>query len=124
MGLNGYSRVDLSGAALAVAANMQWVRNPRWLVWTEAAPGTGSVRMEVVDTPVGQATTLRSFDGGYAFLDLQAGAAWRLNPVLSLFVSGGYRFAESIDLEEGGTETVLDFDASGGFGRVGLGVNF
>jgi hypothetical protein len=124
LGPAGYSRVDLLGSTLALAANMQWVRNPNWLIWTEVAPGSGSVRMDVVDTPVGQATTLRSFDGGYALLDLQAGAAWRLNAILSVFVSGGYRFAESIDLEEGGTETALDFNASGGFGRVGVGVNF
>jgi hypothetical protein len=120
----GYSRADLTGASLALAANMQWVRNAQWLVWTEVAPGIGSVRLELVNTPAGQATTLRTVDGGYAQLDLQAGVALRVNPVLTVSLSGGYRLADGIDLNEGGEETVLDFDASGAFARVALGFNF
>jgi hypothetical protein len=122
--LPGYSRVELYGGTVAVAANMQWVRKPNWLLWTEVAAGSGAVELDIVNTPTGQATTWRTYDGEYALLDLQAGVAWRLNPILSLFASGGYRFAESVDLEEGGVETGLDFDGSGGYGRIALGVNF
>jgi len=44
--------------------------------------------------------------------------------VLTLFLSAGYRFAESVDLEEGGRTSGVKFDASGFSGRFGLGVNF
>lgn len=52
------------------------------------------------------------------------GVSLRLNPVISVFLSGGYRVSESVNLEEGGSETVLEFDASGWMGRFGLGINF
>jgi len=124
LGEAGYSRADVAGGSLSLAANYQWVRSDSWLLWTEIAPGVGSVALETVNTPSGEATTLRSFDGSFAQVDLQGGASWRLNPVLSLFLSAGYRFAESVDLEEGGRTSAVKFDASGFTGKLGLGVNF
>jgi hypothetical protein len=114
----------VAGGSLSLAANYQWVRSDSWLLWTEIAPGVGSVALETVDTPNGEATTLRSFDGSFTQVDLQGGVSWRFNPVLTLFLSAGYRFAESVDLEEGGKTSEVKFDASGFSGRFGLGVNF
>lgn len=119
-----YSRIEVSGSSLALAVNYQWVRSTHWLVWSEAAPGIGLAAMETVDTPAGQPTTLRSLDATFAQLDLQAGVSLRLNPALSLFVAGGYRFAESVDFEEGGHSSSAKLDASGPVVRVGIGVNF
>ena len=124
LGKGGYSRVDLSGGSLSLAANYQWVRSEACLLWTELASGSGRIAIETVDTPNGQPTTLRFFDGSFGQLDIQAGASWRFNPVLTLFMSGGYRFAESVDLDEGGITRPVKFDASGFLGRFGLGVNF
>ncbi len=124
LGEGGYSRAEVTGGSLALAANYQWVRSGSWLIWTEMAPGVGSVEVETVNTPSGEATTLRSFDGSFAQVDLQGGASWRFNPVLTLFLSAGYRFAESVDLEEGGQTSGVTFDASGFNARAGLGVNF
>jgi len=120
----GYSRADVAAGNASLAANYQWVRSDSWLLWTEIAPGAGSAAIETVDTPAGQATTLRSFDGSFGLLDLQAGVSWRFNPVLALSLSGGYRFAESVDMEEGGRTSGVEFDASGFNGRGGLAVNF
>ncbi len=124
LGGGGYSRASVAGGHVSLAANYQLVRSPSWLVWTEAAPGAGGVTVETVNTPAGQPTTLREFEGGFGQLDLRAGAGWRFNPVLMLFLSGGYRFAESIELDEGGQSTDVKFDASGLSGQLGLGVNF
>ncbi len=124
LGAAGYSRAELTGGSLAFAANYQLIRSKSLLVWTELAPGAASVTLDTVDTPMGQPTTLRSFDGSYGQLDVQAGASWRFNPVLMLFMSGGYRFAESVDLEEGGKTRDMEFDASGFVGKFGLGINF
>ncbi len=120
----GYSRAEVVGGNLSLVANYQWVRSDSWLVWTELAPGAGSIAVETVDTPAHQPTTLRSFDRSFGQLDLQAGASWRFNRVLCLFLSGGYRFAESLNLGEGGRATALEIDASGFTARGGLGVNF
>ena len=124
LGEAGYSRADVAGGNLSFAANYQWVRSESWLLWTEIAPGAGSVAIETVNTPTGQATTLRSFDGSFGQVDVQTGASLRFNPVLTLFLSGGYRFAESVNLEEGGRTSDVKFDASGFSGRLGLGMNF
>jgi hypothetical protein len=122
LGGAGYSSAEVTGGYMAFAANYQWVRTPSCLVWTEIAPG--SVAIDIVDTPTGQPTTLRSFDGEYGQVDLQAGFSWRFNPVMTLFLSGGYRFAESVDLEEGGKTRDAEFDASGFVGKFGLGINY
>ncbi|MCE9616249.1 MAG: hypothetical protein K8T26_18405 [Lentisphaerae bacterium] len=124
LGAGGYTRVDLQGGGLLAVINYQWVRSDHWLVWTEVGGGGGGVALDTVDTPVGQATTLRSFDGTYGMGSAQAGAAWRLNRAIALFASGGYRLAESVELDEGGQDTAVEVDASGPSGRVGLGVNF
>jgi hypothetical protein len=120
----GYSRAELTGGYLKLAANYQLIRSKSCLVWAEIAPGAGSVTMDTVDTPTGQPSTLRSFDGSFGQVDFQAGASWRFNPILSLFLSGGYRWAESVDLEEGGKTRDAEFDASGFVGKFGLGVNY
>ena len=120
----GYSSVDVIGGSAALAVNYQWIRSDSWLVWSEVAVGGGGVSVDTVDTPSGKASTLRTFDETFGQLDLQAGASWRFNPVLSLFLSAGYRFAEAIELEEGGEPSPIKFDASGFQSRLGLGVNF
>jgi hypothetical protein len=120
----GYSRAELTGGHVTIPLNVQWVRCPRWMLWTEAAVGVGNAQLDTVDTPAGEATTMRRFDGDYVLADVQAGVSVRLNPAISLFLSGGYRFAESVKLEEGGRETGHELDMSGGFGRVGVGFNF
>ncbi len=124
LGNAGYSRADLKGGSVALAANYQWIRSDHWLLWTEIAPGAGSLRLDVVDTPSGESTTFRSFDGSYAQVDLQAGLALRANPVLAIFLSGGYHLTESMKLEEGGAKSAVDFDASGFYGRLGLSFNY
>jgi hypothetical protein len=120
----GYSRVELVGGYLALAANYQLIRSKSCLVWTEIAPGAGSVTIDTLNTPTGQPSTLRSFDGSFGQVDFQAGASWRFNPIMTLFMSGGYRLAESVDLEEGGRTRDAEFDASGFVGKFGLGVNY
>lgn len=124
LGDAGYSRADLSGGSVALAANYQWIRSDHWLLWTEIAPGAGSIRLDVVNTPSGEPTTFRSFDGSYAQVDLQAGLSLRANPVLAIFLSGGYHLTESLKLEEGGTKSVVEFNASGFYGRLGLSFNY
>lgn len=124
LGEAGYSRVDLTGGSIALVVNYQWVRSSSWLFWTELAPGSGNVEVEAVDTPAKEPTTLRWFDSSFSQVDIQAGASWRFNPVLTLFLSGGYRFAENVDLKEGGRKSAVKLDASGVSGRIGLGVNF
>lgn len=119
----GYSRVTLNTGTMSLAVNVQCLRTDRWLLWTEVAPGFGYVEVETVNTPTGQPTTIRSLDQAFSHVDLVAGVSWRMNPVLSLFLSGGYRVAESVDLDEGGRSTPVAFDASGFTGRLGLGIN-
>ncbi len=121
---SGYSRVDIEGGNIGLTANCQMLRTDAWLIWAEITPGVGYVNLETIDTPSGKATTLRYFDRTYAQLDMLGGVSLRLNPVISVFLSGGYRLAESVNLEEGGSETGLEFDASGWMGRLGLGINF
>lgn len=124
LGPGGYSRVEVEGGGVTLVANYQLVRNDAWLVWAELGGGGGGVMVDTVDTPAGEATTLRSFDQDFGMGDARLGAAWRFNRALCLQVSGGYRFAESVELDEGGSETPVTVDASGPSGRIGLGVNF
>lgn len=124
LGAGGYSSADLTGGYLALAAQYQWIRTASCLVWTELAPGVGGVALDTVDTPSGQPTTLRSFEGTYGQMDILAGASWRVNPILAVYLSGGYRLAESVDLDEGGQTSAVEFDASGFVSRLGLGFNF
>jgi len=124
LGPGGYSRVEVEGGGVTLVANYQLVRHDTWLVWAELGGGGGGVMVDTVDTPAGEATTLRSFDQDFGMGDARLGAAWRFNRALCLQVSGGYRFAESVELDEGGSETPVTVDASGPSGRIGLGVNF
>jgi hypothetical protein len=121
---SGYSRADLEGGSVLLVANYQWVRRDTWLLWTEVGAGGGSAQLDTIDTPAGQATTLRSFDKTYNVVALQGGLSWRFNPVMSLFGAGGYQFAESVDFEEGGEDSAVELDASGPFARFGLGFNY
>ncbi len=120
----GYSRVALSGQHLALVAQYQLLRTEHWLLWTELAPGVGHVRLESVDTPDEAASTLRKLDGDYWDVLLQGGLSWRPNPVLSLFASAGYRFADKQSLDEGGESTDVRIDVSGFTARLGIGLNF
>lgn len=120
----GYSQADLTGAYGAFVVNYQWVRRERWLVWSEVATGAAGMRLETVNTPAGQPTTLRILDGDFWLLDARAGVSWRFNRILSLFFSGGYNFSEEADLEEGGRSTPWSIDPAGASGQFGLGVNY
>lgn len=124
LGDGGYSRAELAGGHASLAANCQWVRSKSWLLWTEVAPGMGAVALETLNTPAGQATTVREFSEAFGLVDLQSGVSMRINPIFSIYVSGGYRFAEAVDLEEGGRRSDVEFDASGFIARCGVGINF
>ena len=124
LGEGGYTRADLKGGYFSLAANYQFVRSDSWILWAEVAPGFGNVKLSTVDTPNEGATTLRFFDGSFVQADLQAGVSYRCCPNFTVFLSGGYRFAESINLDEGGRKGDLEFDASGFTGKWGLGLNF
>jgi len=124
LGPAGYSRAEIQEGHVSVALNYQWIRTDRWLLWTETNLGAGSISLETIDTPTGDSTTLRSFDGEFWLVDLRTGGSLRLNPVLSMFVSWGYCLAEDVDLEEGGSETPVSVDVSGYSGQLGLGINF
>lgn len=120
----GYSSADVTGFDTMLVLHYQVARSEIGCLWSEIAIGGGSVEVETVDTPAGQATTLRRFDEDYAQAEIQVGASIRLNSVIDFFISGGYRFAESVDLEEGGRKGPITFDASGVVGRMGVGLNF
>lgn len=120
----GYSQAELGAGYAAFAVSYQLIRARRAIIWTDVGLGGGGVQVQTVDTPAGMPTTLREFDGSFALANLRLGIAWRANPMLTVFFTGGYRFAESVDLEEGGECTDLQFDASGGSGQFGLGFNF
>ncbi len=124
LGEGGYTRADLKGGYFSVAANYQLVRSDAWILWAEVAPGFGNIDLKTIDTPNEAATTLRFFDGSFVQADLQAGISYRCRPHVTVFLSGGYRFAESINLEEGGRKSDLTFDASGFTGKWGIGFNF
>jgi len=124
LGEGGYSRVEISGGSVALAANVQAIRTDKFLLWAEVAPGGSWVAIDTVDTPSGQATTLRQLDASFGQVDVTAGASWRMNRILSFSASGGYRFAESVTLEEGGQKIDARLDASGYLGRIALGFNF
>ena len=120
----GYTRAEVTGGNVSLVANYQLVRSDSWLLWAEVAPGAGAIAIEMVDTPTGEATTLRSLDGSFGQVDVLGGVSLRLNPVIACFLTAGYRFAESVDLEEGGKTTAMEVDATGFNARTGLGVNF
>ena len=121
---NGYTRADIKGGYFSLALNYQIVQSDSWLLWAEVAPGFGSVDLTTVNTPSGEATTLRYFDDSFFQTDLHAGISWRCTKYLTVFLSGGYRFAESVNLDEGGSSSDVSFDASGFTGKWGLGLNF
>jgi hypothetical protein len=120
---DNYARMDLQSGLGALVVNYQLVKRPHWYLFTQATVGVGGARLETLDTPKGQASTMRSYDASFTWAQLQAGAAWRPNPVLTLFLSGGYLFAERVDLKEGGDEHHGQLDLSGASGRLGLAFN-
>jgi hypothetical protein len=119
-----YARRDLQGGLVGVVANVQLIRERCWDLFTQASAGFGGMLLDTLDTPKGQASTIHSYDASFPWAQLQVGAAWRPNPVLTLFVSGGYRLAERVALSEGGEEQHGKLDVSGATGRVGIGFNF
>jgi hypothetical protein len=104
--------------------NYQFVRDTHWQVFAQAAAGVGGARLDTLDTPKGQATTIHSYDAGFPWAQVQVGVALRANPVLTLFAGGGYRFAGSATLSEGGESQHGKLDLSGATGRLGLAFNF
>lgn len=119
-----YARSDLMAGMGALVAHYQLVREAHWQLFTQASIGVGGVRLDTLDTPKGLATTIHSYDASFPWLQLQAGIAWRPNPVLILFAGGGYRFAGRATLSEGGDTDHGKLDVSGATGRFGLGFNF
>lgn len=120
----GYSRVELNQNAAALVANYQLVRADKFLWWTEAGLGGGSITMEVLDTPSGGSSTLLEYEKDYGLAELSTGIEWRFNSELSLNVHVGYQFAEEIELEQAGQKTALSIDPSGVKGGLGLSYNF
>ena len=119
-----YAREDLQAGLGALVVNYQLIREAHWQLFTQASAGVGGARLDTLDTPKGQATTIHSYDASFPWAQLQLGLAWRPNPVLTLFASGGYRFAGSVDLKEGGDDHHGKLDISGGSGRLGVSFNF
>jgi len=119
-----YARSDLQGGLAGLVVNYQLVRQSTWDLFTQATVGVGGARLDTLDTPKGQATTIHSYDTSFPWAQVQAGLAWRPNPVLTLFASGGYRFAGRADLSEGGDDHHGKLDVSGATGRIGIGFNF
>jgi len=119
-----YARSDLQSSLLGLVVNYQLIRESCWELYTQATVGVGGARLDTLDTPKGQASTEHVYDASFPWAQLQVGAAWRPNPVLSLFISGGYRFAGRADLHEGGEDLHGSLDLSGATGRLGLAFNF
>jgi len=119
-----YARSDLQSGLLGLVVNYQLIRESCWELYAQGTAGFGGARLDTLDTPKGQASTEHSYDASFPWAQLQVGAAWRPNPVLTLFISGGYRFAGRADLHEGGEDQHGSLDISGATGRLGLGFNF
>ncbi len=119
-----YARSDLMAGLGAVVLNYQLVRETHWQLFTQLSAGMGGARLDTLDTPKGQATTIHTYDAGFPWAQVQAGLAWRPNPVLTLFAGGGYRFAGAATLSEGGETERGKLDISGATGRFGLAFNF
>jgi hypothetical protein len=121
---NGYSSAELFQTTSTIAVNYQLVRTDAFIWWTEAAVGGSYTELELLDTPLGSASTIRRYDKTYGQGELSTGFDWRFNPVLSLSCFIGYQNAEDVKLEEGGRETGIEFDPKGYKGGVGLTYNF
>lgn len=119
-----YSRVELKATDFTVTVAGQWVRTRHFLLWTKLGAGAGSVDLDIVDTPAGGGSTVRRLDADFPVLDVEVGAAWRFNQIFSLGLTGGYRFSDEVDFEEGGEEIAATIDPSGYIARLGLNVNF
>jgi hypothetical protein len=124
MGDNGYSSAELFQTTSAIVANYQLVRTDAFIWWTEAALGGSYIELELLDTPLGEASTIHRYDKSYAQGELSTGFDWRFNPVLSLNCFIGYQYADDMRLEEGGRKTGIKFDPKGYKGGVGLAYNF
>ena len=120
----GYSSIDVSGGSLALVAHYQWLRSDTVWGWAQVAPGISTLSITTVNTPTDEATTLRRFEADYWEVTLLGGLAWRFNPVLHLAVAGGYRFTETLDMDEGGRSSDIRFRGDGAIGRISLGANF
>lgn len=119
-----YSQAELQAKDFTITVAGQWVRTQHLLLWTKLGAGVGAVDLDIVDTPAGNGSTVRKLNAEFPVLDVEVGAAWRFNPVFSLGLSGGYRFSEEVNFEEGGKEIGATIDPSGFTARVGLNVNF
>lgn len=124
MGPGGYSSVELTNDTAAITANYQIIRSNSFLWWTEASLGGGNLAMEIIDTPVGEATSVRHLKKEYGFGELASGIAWRFNSKLSLNGFAGYQFADEIELEEGGKSTGIELEPKGWKAGLGLSYNF
>lgn len=119
-----YSQAELKATDSTLTVAGQWIRTKNLLLWTKLGAGAGAVDLDIVDTPAGSGSTVRKLNAEFPVLDLEIGAAWRFNPIVSLAFSGGYRFSDEVNFEEGGTEIGAKIDPSGYIARVGLNVNF
>lgn len=119
----GYTRATLAAYEVSVLANVQLVRKPRFLVWGEAAGGRGSAALETLDTPAGEASTLRELTANYWVGDVRAGVAWRSRPGCAVFGTGGYRFANDTKWKEADRDTSARLDTSGFVASIGVAFN-
>jgi hypothetical protein len=122
--VNGYSRAELQGGSLCIAASYFVLRDPSWQAWVDIAVGGAAVVVETLDTPAGQPSTIRELDNEFTVGEVGAGVAWRFNPVLALFGSAAYRLAESADLNEADNPANVEVDLSGFTGRIGIAFGF
>jgi opacity protein-like surface antigen len=119
-----YSSAKLLGSHTAARIRLEFLKQRYVLAWADASVGMGSVAIETVDTPRGQATTLREYDADYWFATPAVGLAFRCTEGFSIFGQAGYRFCEKVDLKQGGSKlSDRELDGSGVELRLGVGFN-
>ncbi len=119
-----YSRAELKATDFTITVAGQWIRTRNFQLWTKLGAGVGAVDLDTVDTPANSGSTVRKLNAEFPVLDVEVGMAWRFNPIISVGLSGGYRFSDEVNFEEGGKEIGAKIDPSGYTARVGLNVNF
>lgn len=119
-----YSQAELAATDFSITVTGQWIRTKSLLLWTKLGAGVGAVELDIVDTPANNGSTVRKLNADFPVVDVEVGMAWRFNPIFSLGLSGGYRFSEEVNFEEGGKEIGAKIDPSGYTARVGVNVNF
>lgn len=119
-----YSRAELKATDFTITVAGQCNRSKNLLLWTRLGAGVGAVDLDIVDTPADSGSTVRKLNAEFPVLDVEIGAAWKFNPIFSLGLTGGYRFSDEVNFEEGGKEIGAKIDPSGFTAWFGVNVNF